>query len=314
MTPIKPDPTGAATPNLPAPDAAEHAAEDAAARQDAQAEAVAAAPEPPAPDLRARVISAIILAPLAIAAAWAQAPIFAGAIAAGGVILAREWTRMSDPDGPDHAFALVAGAAAGGTIAASAGQMEAALAWIGVCAAVAGAASWRRGVGRDALFGALYVGLPCAALVWLRLFEAPAGSIAVTFLFAAVWGADIGAYAAGKLIGGPRLFTSISPNKTWSGVMGGLVLSVAFGLGAARLMGLEASTALVAATALALGAAGLLGDLLESGIKRRYGVKDTGALIPGHGGLLDRVDGLMLAAGLMAVLALTGSPLLEVSA
>ncbi len=249
---------------------------------------------PPA-ELRARIISSLVLAPAALAITWLGGPAFAGLIAAAGVILAREWTRMADPRGGDVAFALAAGGAAGAVIAASASYMALALAWTGAAALFAALEARGRGRALDAAAGVLYIGAPCAAIVWLRLQDAGFGEALVWFLFAAVWGADIGAYVAGRLIGGPKLAVWLSPQKTWAGLAGGVVLAAFLAPLPAAFTGWPSLIAAMAGGAV-LGAVGLAGDLLESGAKRRYGVKDTGALIPGHGGLLDRVDGLMFAA------------------
>jgi phosphatidate cytidylyltransferase len=247
--------------------------------------------------LRARILSALVLAPGALAAAWAGGPVFSGVIAAAGVILAREWTRMSDPAGGDQAFAMAAAGAAGGAIAAAAMQPEIAWGWILVAGLAAGVERWRRGGGLSpalaAALGVVYVSAPCVAMVWLRL--SGDGAERVTYLFACVWAADTGAFLAGVAVGGPRLWPALSPKKTWAGLIAGATLAaVAGGLlaWAFEWDDLVSKTA----GALLLGVAALAGDLLESGLKRRYGVKDAGALIPGHGGLLDRVDGLMLAA------------------
>ena len=145
------------------------------------------------------------------------------------------------------------------------------------------------------LLGLLYAALAMASLAVLRsLF----GAVGVFFILAVVWCSDIGAYAAGRLVGGRRLAPSISPGKTWSGAAGGLVAAMAGGMLTA---GINVSVLLIAAL---LGVASQLGDLGESALKRHYGVKDSGRLIPGHGGLLDRLDGLM-AAAIVAGLAFT---------
>ncbi len=256
-------------------------------------------------NLRLRIVSSLVLAPAALAITWVGGPAFAGMVAAAGVILAQEWTRMSDPHGPDLAFALTAGAAAGGVIAASAQHVEhhmvIALAWIGVCVALGVIVFWRRGKARDSAFGIIYISAPCVALVWMRLQPDGRGAVMTAFLFAAVWGADIGAYAVGRLVGGPRLAPKVSENKTWAGFIGGVTLGGLAALGAAMIIGWPQSIAPIMLGGLALAAFGMAGDLLESAIKRHFGVKDSGALIPGHGGLLDRVDGLMLATVAMVV-------------
>lgn len=139
--------------------------------------------------------------------------------------------------------------------------------------------------------GILYVGVAVAALVVLR--SSPVGLANVAFLMAVVWAGDIGAYGAGRLVGGRRLWPALSPGKTWSGAIGGLLTSAAAGLAVARLFG---GVGHALALALALGAVAQTGDLLESGLKRLAGAKDSSGLIPGHGGLLDRLDGLLAAS------------------
>ncbi len=141
--------------------------------------------------------------------------------------------------------------------------------------------------------GLLYSGLAILALGWLRM-DSAAGRSILLFLLLVVWSSDVGAYVAGRLIGGRKLAPSISPGKTWSGAAGGLAAAIVVGFGGALLWHGPVFPAVLAA--LALGVASQLGDLLESGAKRRFGVKDSGKLIPGHGGLLDRLDGLMAAA------------------
>jgi len=149
--------------------------------------------------------------------------------------------------------------------------------------------------------GMLYILLAGAALFWLRA-DPSVGRANLLFLLFLVWSSDIAAYAAGRAIGGPRLAPRISPGKTISGALGGLVAAVAVGTIAAA----TSSTHFVTAGALAalLGMVAQAGDLAESYAKRRFGVKDSGRLIPGHGGLLDRVDALLAAALAAAVLAM----------
>lgn len=143
------------------------------------------------------------------------------------------------------------------------------------------------------LAGLAYAVLAVLALLLLRADPAD-GRAALVFLLAVVWSSDIGAYAAGRLVGGKRLAPAISPGKTWSGAVGGLLAAVAAGVAVALVWHGRAGPAMGAAAV--LGVASQLGDLGESAAKRHYGVKDSGRLIPGHGGLLDRLDGLMAAA------------------
>ena len=164
-----------------------------------------------------------------------------------------------------------------------------------------GAVVWQVGGRRALAAGVLYIGVPLVALVWLRGGGA-IGRADVLFLVLVVWASDIGAYAVGRLVGGPKLAPAISPGKTWSGALGGLLIAMAVGEAAAQAMA-PSSPGRAAAVACVLGVASVAGDLLESWIKRRFGVKDSGRLIPGHGGLLDRLDGLLAAAPAAALLA-----------
>ncbi len=141
--------------------------------------------------------------------------------------------------------------------------------------------------------GVPYLGVPLAALAWLRGQED--GRADILFLILVVWASDIGAYVAGRLLGGPKLAPAISPGKTWSGAAGGLVSAMLTGAVVAHLLS-PGAPGRAAAVAGLLGIASQAGDLFESWIKRRFGVKDSGHLIPGHGGLLDRLDGVLGAA------------------
>jgi phosphatidate cytidylyltransferase len=153
----------------------------------------------------------------------------------------------------------------------------------------------RLGVGhRWAGAGTLYVGLPLVALTMLR-GSAEHGAAAVLWLFAVVWLADIAAFAAGRTIGGVRLAPSISPAKTWSGALAALAAAAACGWLAAPLVG-GTAPALLAGFSLAVAAVAIGGDLAESALKRRFGLKDAGTAIPGHGGAMDRVDSMIAAS------------------
>lgn len=142
--------------------------------------------------------------------------------------------------------------------------------------------------------GVAYAGAMLAAPAVLRA-DAELGFVAIVFLFAVVWATDIGAYFVGRLAGGPKLWRSISPNKTWSGAVGGGAAAIVAGLGVAGAAGLPDLPA-IAAVSLGLAILAAAGDLAESAFKRRFGAKNTGHLIPGHGGLMDRLDGFWAAA------------------
>jgi phosphatidate cytidylyltransferase len=151
-------------------------------------------------------------------------------------------------------------------------------------------------------FGLLYIGLAGISLIHLR-GDAAAGRVNVLFLFLVVCASDIGAYLAGRRLGGPKLAPAISPNKTWAGAAGGLASAMLVGWAAAAAMEPgRPATGRVLLVALLLGAISQAGDLFESWLKRRFRVKDSSALIPGHGGLLDRLDGVLSAAPAAALL------------
>jgi phosphatidate cytidylyltransferase len=127
------------------------------------------------------------------------------------------------------------------------------------------------------------------------------GEVAVLFLFAVVWSTDVLGYFVGRTIGGPRLAPPVSPNKTWSGACGGALGAVAAGTAAAAVSG-DMALPVAAAVAFVLSVASQAGDLFESAVKRRFGVKDASHVIPGHGGLMDRLDGFIAASGVAALI------------
>jgi len=158
-----------------------------------------------------------------------------------------------------------------------------------------GAAGYLAGEGRRlwATAGTAYAGLLLLAVIGLR-FSFPYGVRSIIWLFATVWGTDVGAYLAGRLIGGPKLWTKLSPSKTWSGTVIGVFAGALLGLAfAAR--GLPGPLAPVFILGLVTAALSQAGDLFESWVKRRFGVKDSSRLIPGHGGVMDRLDGFLVA-------------------
>jgi len=165
--------------------------------------------------------------------------------------------------------------------------------WIGLCRHAG--ARWLMAT------GTLWIVLAAAALLWLRA-DPITGRANLLFLLLLIWASDIGAYLVGRLIGGPRLAPLISPGKTWSGAAGGIAAALAVGWGAVwTTTGTLAWTTVIA---LIICVIGQLGDLTESWAKRRFGVKDSGTIIPGHGGLLDRLDALIAVAPFAALLAL----------
>lgn len=155
----------------------------------------------------------------------------------------------------------------------------------------AGVATWLA-------FGAVYLTLPILAFLWLRLVPEEGRALIFWLLFV-VWATDTGAYVFGRMIGGPKLAPKISPKKTWAGLLGGMAMAALLGALCAYLFGLRAIAPLALAGA-GLAVVAQAGDLFESAAKRHFDVKDSSFLIPGHGGILDRIDGLMAAVLLMA--------------
>ncbi len=152
--------------------------------------------------------------------------------------------------------------------------------------------------------GIAYVGLGAAAIQALRGGSGGAGD--VFFLMLIIWASDVGAYLAGRLIGGPKLWPAVSPGKTWAGSIGGLFAAMVIAAAVAANFPHDPATILRATLfAAVLAIVGQAGDLMESALKRHFGRKDSGTLIPGHGGLLDRVDGLLAAAPVAMLLRLT---------
>jgi phosphatidate cytidylyltransferase len=257
--------------------------------------------DPHADDLRARIVSGIVLGGAAVFAAIAGGPWLAGACAAAATAMSFEWARMAERSTVTLGFALNLAASLGAIMAASWGKMEVALLWATAFAVISGL---RRGFstrGLETGFGALYIGAPCAALVWLR--SGAEGLNVVLALFFLVWSADVAAYFGGRAFGGPRVAPSLSPRKTWSGMVSGALAAAGAGAGFAD--SINAPIATWAVVGACLGAIGLGGDLFESAAKRRFGVKDASGLIPGHGGVLDRVDGLLAATAAAAVAAVS---------
>ncbi len=150
--------------------------------------------------------------------------------------------------------------------------------------------------------GCLYIGLPAIAMIWFR--EDPQfGFATVLYLYILTWSNDSAAYFGGKTIGGIKLLPSVSPNKTWAGFISGLVACVIVGF-LFTLFYTKIDLLHISIISIALGVAVQLGDLSESAMKRKFGLKDTSALIPGHGGILDRVDGMVFSVCLAALIAL----------
>lgn len=248
------------------------------------------------------MISSFVLAPLVLAAVWFGGSFFAVLLVVMAVISFWEWTAIT---GVAAQWLRIAGSAAlaGGLFALHLGAVDWAIGLLAVPALVALALGFLRRDWLWAALGLLYAATPTAGMMLLRAGEG--GLRAIVFIFLVVWASDIAAYFGGRAIGGPKLWPRVSPNKTWSGALSGLAAAAALG---ALVVGMtdmrSAVPALFVAAALSVASQG--GDLLESALKRRFGVKDSGRIIPGHGGVLDRIDGLYGAAALAFLLAAVG--------
>lgn len=265
-------------------------------------------PQKPPLSLVPRIVTGFVLVAVALGAVWLGGAVFAALVAAGTLVMFAEWAVMQRLGRGIRLAGLALLAAVVVLIqVVTLGEAIIALAGgAGLLGLFAGRLN--RGWGFWTASGVLYAGLPAVALIWLR--GLPYGLQATVFLLVCVWSADIIAFFTGRAIGGPKLAPSISPNKTWSGAIGGVMGAMLAGGGLAAVWLAQiggARAGMFIALAGALAAISVLGDLFESGLKRRAGVKDSGTLLPGHGGVLDRLDGLVpVAVAGAGFFALTG--------
>ena len=261
-------------------------------------------------DLPQRVVTGVGYAALVLAAIWLGPEAFAALLALGAALLSWEWVHLNGGRIRSRAGAAVpATVLVAGTLGAL-GWFVAGFAVLaaGFCVvwALARAAGGRDGPAAWLAAGVLYIGIGGLSLILLRGDDA-AGQASVLFLFLVVWASDVGAYALGRALGGPKLAPAISPAKTWSGAAGGLVSAMLAGLALSAVLAPAGLVAPLVSAAL-VGIASQAGDLLESGIKRHFRVKDTSSLLPGHGGAFDRLDGVLGAAPVAALLTLATGP------
>jgi len=253
-------------------------------------------------DLAPRVASAVVLVAAACGALWAGGDIFALFWLLAAFAVNWEWQRLVDGAAARLARVVAGGAGlAAGAAFASAGLSAMALLDILLVSCIVALLA---GAGRRLFAGAgvLYAGVLVISVCLLRE-SADFGALAIGWLFAVVWGTDVFAYFGGRLIGGPRLWPRVSAGKTWSGTLVGVCSGALLGLVVTRLtLGPQAALAPIFALGFVGAALAQAGDLFESAIKRRCGVKDSSQLIPGHGGVMDRVDGFIFASGFAALL------------
>jgi phosphatidate cytidylyltransferase len=256
-------------------------------------------------ELGKRVASGVVMAALAIGAVVAGGWPFVVFWAAAAFVVLWEWSAIV---GDNAAAVRLAGGAALVTAALAVGEgallIGFAVLAAGACVVAALGAPQRRAW---AAAGVAYAGTVLLAPIVLRR-DRELGLLAILFLFAVVWATDILGYFIGRAIGGPKLAPRISPKKTWAGAGGGALGALAAGLAVLHVDGGVASIP-AACVALLLSVVSQAGDLFESAVKRHFGVKDASHVIPGHGGLMDRLDGFLVAAGVAALVGLVrGGP------
>ena len=260
-------------------------------------------------NLALRLGSACVLAPPVIFAVYAGFPWYEGVVAIVVALMVWEWTRVCGARAAMVSGLILAAAVLGSCLAISAAMPQVAAATAAAAAVILAGVQLRRGISEAVIFscGGLAIISCAAALLWLRT-GAEAGRELVFGLLCAVWCTDTGAYFVGRTVGGPRLAPRISPAKTWAGLCGGIVGAAACGWIWARLAGFGSQGWAMACGAM-IALLAQAGDLAMSAVKRRYGVKDSSGLIPGHGGVLDRVDGMLLTAPavVLAVVTLDGA-------
>jgi len=254
-------------------------------------------------DLLTRIISAAVLAPIAVVAVIVGGLPLTALVALVAAIAFWEWTAIGNASDPMWARVLALACLVVGLFGLATLRSD----WvilIAAAAVLAVLAGTRMPPLRWMGLGLVYVAVPCAGFLLLRDAE-PFGLYAILFLVVVVWATDIAAYFGGRALGGPKLWPAVSPKKTWSGALTGLAAAIAAGgitIGLTKAGDYRAGLLLAAPLSIAAQA----GDLFESAVKRKFGVKDSGSIIPGHGGVLDRVDGLFGAAALAWLLAVAG--------
>ncbi len=244
-----------------------------------------------------RVIAALVLAPVTIAIAWFGGWPWLWLVTAAAGLIYVEWLMIVGAARARVPVAAGLGALLAAGLCLMVGRTVPALGVIAAGVVVLGVLA--RGQRLWIAGGLVYAGLAMIASILVRL-DVAFGFIALVFVLLVVWGADIGGYFAGRSIGGPKLWPRVSPKKTWAGAVGGLALSLAVAAAFAALGFGRLGPLLMLAGLLSV--VSQLGDLFESAVKRRFGVKDSSQIIPGHGGLMDRLDGFVAAIVVAAVI------------
>jgi phosphatidate cytidylyltransferase len=250
-------------------------------------------------NLLMRVVAALVLAPLAIAVAYAGSWWWIVPVTLLAIGLFVEWLTVVGSAREKRVIAAGVVALAVAGLCLGFARVELALVALGLGAAATALLSSRQRGWTSG--GFLYAGAAQMASVVVRL-DSATGFVALVFVMLIVWVTDIGGYFAGRSIGGAKLWPRVSPNKTWAGAIGGFGASLVMALGFTALDLGQAWPLLMLAAVLSVVAQ--LGDLFESAVKRRFGVKDSSHIIPGHGGLMDRLDGFVAAIVLASIFGL----------
>lgn len=251
-----------------------------------------------------RILSGLVLAGVAFGLCWAGPLPFAALVLVVALAMSWEWSRVVRGEGVDLTLIVHGLCVLAAVVLAALGFVALGVAVLLIGTIIVLALEFGAHTMLSAT-GVMYAGLPAVALLWLRSSE-PWGFTAILFLVVIVAVTDTAAFLAGRLIGGPRLAPRISPNKTWSGLLGGVL---AAGLAAAIFAALLGNAPLpVALAGLLMALVAQAGDLAESALKRAFGVKDASQLLPGHGGFMDRMDGLVSVAIAVAIAVLFIDP------
>ncbi|WP_321391484.1 phosphatidate cytidylyltransferase [Emcibacter sp.] len=252
-----------------------------------------------------RVLSALVMLPAAVALILFGGWPYVGVVILLSILVLQEWNMITTGKWLSPLFVVqAAGLLALGVVLNL--YHEFSFVYVAIYLAAVLAVSLGTGNGYKLAFaGALYALLPALSLIWLREFI-PGGAYIILWSMITTWSMDTGAYFAGRRIGGPKMSPRISPNKTWAGLIGGALLALVTGTMSAEYFGF-APLFQYAAVAVLLAIWSQIGDLAESALKRKFNVKDSGAIIPGHGGIMDRVDGILFVMPVVALFLFFGA-------
>ncbi|MBM3487378.1 MAG: phosphatidate cytidylyltransferase [Alphaproteobacteria bacterium] len=263
--------------------------------------------EPALREILLRLLSGLVLAPIALGAIYFGAPLFDLLIAVSAAIMAWEWDRICYKGQFALPGIVMAVAVVAAVVVVALGQARI-VPWVLLAGTIAVYLTATADARRDpewTAVGTLAIGLAATAMVWLR-HRGDFGAGGVLWFVGVVWATDLGAYVIGRTIGGPKLAPVISPRKTWAGLLGGAACALVWGAAFSQLWTV-APAWLLGLLALALAGLAQAGDLGVSIVKRRYGVKDSSNLIPGHGGMLDRTDGFLVTAPVVVALVIVAA-------